>query len=167
MLRHANQIGKVVISVETAILNSVSDTARIHVTGGTGGLGLLFGLQRVNSCLIQLVAINCINIAVNLILVIGLGMKIEGVALATVLAQYTGTGVTAWLVIRAVGHPWDWPWPPVREVVSLSALAGGTGAVARRASSWWCRIVFMDAHVGSFHQRRPSLRHEAQHLISG
>ena len=87
------------------------------------GLGLLFGLQRVNSCLIQLVAINCINIAVNLILVIGLGMKIEGVALATVLAQYTGTGVTAWLVIRAVGHPRDWPWPPVREVVSLSALA--------------------------------------------
>ena len=56
------------------------------------GLGLFFGVQNVRYCLVQLVVINSVNIGANLVFVFGLGMKIEGVALASVLAQYIGLG---------------------------------------------------------------------------
>lgn len=85
-------------------------------------LGLLFGLQRVHGCMIQLIVINCINIAGNLLLVFGFGMKIEGVALATVLAQYTGTGVSAVLVLRALGGVSSWPSIGWSHVISFAAL---------------------------------------------
>ena len=86
------------------------------------GLGLLFGLQRATSCMVQLVAINCVNISGNLLLVFGFGMKIEGVALATLAAQYTGTAVTLWLVFKAVGHPRAWPWPGQGQLFTVSAF---------------------------------------------
>ena len=86
------------------------------------GLGLLFGLQRATDCMIQLMAINCINIAGNLFLVLVLGMRIEGVALATVFAQYSGAAITGWLVFRAIGLPRTWHRPGRGELFSFSAL---------------------------------------------
>ena len=68
-------------------------------------LGLLFGLQRVRACMIQMVVINVINIIGNLLLVFGLGMKVEGVALATLIAQYSGAGVSLILLADALGRP--------------------------------------------------------------
>ena len=91
------------------------------------GLGLLFGLQRVTSCMVQLVATNFVNIAGNLVLVFGFGMKIEGVALASLVAQYCGTAVTVWLVFRAVGAPRTWPWPGRGQLLSFAALREYTG----------------------------------------
>ena len=91
------------------------------------GLGLLFGLQRVRGCMAQLIAINCMNIAGNLLLVLGFGMRIEGVALATVAAQYGGLVIAAWLVVRALGHPRTWPWPGRAEVLSLPAMREFSG----------------------------------------
>ena len=65
------------------------------------GLGFLFGLQNIRGCMIQMISVNVINIAANLIFVFGFGMKIEGVALASVLAQYAGVGVTILLIRQA------------------------------------------------------------------
>ena len=91
------------------------------------GLGLLFGLQRPASCMVQLMAINCINIAGNLVLVLGLGLRVEGVAIATLIAQYSGLAITAWLVFRAVGPPRTWVWPERSQLLSLSALGEYSG----------------------------------------
>ncbi|MGC6485690.1 MAG: MATE family efflux transporter [Candidatus Puniceispirillales bacterium] len=85
-------------------------------------LGLLFGMQRVRACMVQMVVINSVNIAGNLILVFGFGMKIEGVALATVIAQYCGTGVSFILMAMGMGMPWQWQWPSLNAVVSFAAL---------------------------------------------
>ena len=68
------------------------------------GLGFLFGLQNIRGCMIQMISVNLVNIVANLYFVFGLGMKIEGVALASVLAQYTGVGVT-FLLIRHASRP--------------------------------------------------------------
>lgn len=85
-------------------------------------LGLLFGMQRVRACMVQMVVINSVNIIGNLTLVFGFGMKIEGVALATVIAQYTGTLVSFMLMAKGVGFPWQWQWPAMNEIVSFPAL---------------------------------------------
>ena len=65
-------------------------------------LGLFFGLQRVRFCMVQLIVINFANIALNLYFVFGLGMKIDGVALASVIAQYIGVLVSGIMVVMAV-----------------------------------------------------------------
>ena len=85
-------------------------------------LGLLFGLQRVRACMIQMVVINVINIIGNLLLVFGLGMKVEGVALATLIAQYSGAGVSLILLADALGRPWHWHLPKLVNVISFGAL---------------------------------------------
>ena len=84
-------------------------------------LGVLFGLQRVKSCMVQLIFINCLNIAGNLFLVLGLGMKIEGVALATLIAQWAGAGLSLWLVLRALGKikPLNFP---LSKIISFKAF---------------------------------------------
>ena len=63
-------------------------------------LGWLFGMQAMRGGLIQQTFINAMNIVLNLVFVFGLGWGIEGVALATVVAQYTGLLVGAVLVWR-------------------------------------------------------------------
>ena len=55
-------------------------------------LGVLFGLQRIKATMLQLITINSINIIGNLVLVYGVGMRVEGVALATAAAHYCGLG---------------------------------------------------------------------------
>ena len=91
------------------------------------GLGFLFGLQRVAGCMVQLMAINCINIAGNLVLVLGFGLRVEGVAIATLAAQYSGLAVTTWLVFRAAGHPRTWPWPERGQLLAFSAFREYSG----------------------------------------
>ncbi|MCE2517877.1 MAG: MATE family efflux transporter [Alphaproteobacteria bacterium] len=91
------------------------------------GLGLMFGLQKVRYCMVQLVVINSVNIVANLAFVFGLGMKIEGVAFASVLAQYVGLGVSI-LLVRACLGPFR-QWRPV-----IWAEAAALGALSRYAA---------------------------------
>lgn len=62
--------------------------------------------------------INIANIAVSLILVIGLGWKIEGVAIGTLTAQWTGA-ITFTIIIWRKYHP---TLPPLRMIVLRNAL---------------------------------------------
>ena len=89
-------------------------------------LGVLFGLQRIKATMLQLITINSINIIGNLVLVYGVGMRVEGVALATALAHYCGLAVSLPLMVSALraGAPlrlssWGASW---REVFDLRAL---------------------------------------------
>lgn len=52
--------------------------------------GVFLGLQNAKYPMLLTIVINIINIILNLIFVKLLGMKVEGVALATVIAQYVG-----------------------------------------------------------------------------
>ena len=54
------------------------------------GLGVFFGLQKISACFTQTIIINGVNIVANLVLVIGFKMTIDGVAIASVIAQYCG-----------------------------------------------------------------------------
>ena len=53
-------------------------------------LGWLFGLQAMRLCMMQLIVINSVNICLNFLFVLGLGMDVEGVALASICAEWFG-----------------------------------------------------------------------------
>lgn len=84
-------------------------------------LGCLFGRQHMRLVLVQIVFINLINLGLNLLFVLGFGMAIEGVALASVAAQWIG------LVVMLVLIRWQW-----RDL-----LAGIAGRVFRRRPAWF------------------------------
>ena len=89
-------------------------------------LGCLFGRQHMRLVLVQIIFINVTNLALNLLFVLGLGMAIEGVALASVAAQWTGLALTL-LLIR-------WKW---RDL-----LAGIAGRVFRFRPAWFDPAAF-------------------------
>jgi len=85
-------------------------------------LGIFFGLQRIRHCMIQLLVINITNIIGNLVLVFGFGLNINGVALATTLAQYMGTLVSMALLIHVLGWPASWLRPVRADFMTFAAL---------------------------------------------
>ena len=73
-------------------------------------LGWLIGMQNSRGPLAMTLAINGVNIALDLLFVVGLGMASRGVALATLLAEVAGLLVGAWFVKRELARlPGDWP----------------------------------------------------------
>ncbi|MCE8035562.1 MATE family efflux transporter [Billgrantia tianxiuensis] len=63
-------------------------------------LGWFLGQQNSRVTLAILVLTNSVNIALDLLFVVGLGMTSDGVAWATVIADYTALAFGAWLVLR-------------------------------------------------------------------
>ncbi|HSM32430.1 MAG TPA: MATE family efflux transporter [Woeseiaceae bacterium] len=73
-------------------------------------VGWFLGLQNARVPLFIFLTINLTNIALDLLFVLVLGMKVDGVALASVFAEYTGLAVALFFAIRELrrnsGH---WP----------------------------------------------------------
>ncbi len=85
-------------------------------------IGWFIGLQNARIPLLIFLTINLTNIALDLLFVIVFGMKVDGVALASVFAEYSGLLVGGAFALselrRRVGH---WPIP---KLVNLSAYKG-------------------------------------------
>ena len=84
-------------------------------------IGWFLGLQNARVPLLIFLTINVTNIVLDLLFVIGLGMKVDGVALASVIAEYAGLAVALYFVARALrertGH-----WP-LASLVNIRAYA--------------------------------------------
>ena len=65
-------------------------------------LGCLFGRQQMRLCMVQIMVVNICNLLLNILFVIGFGMKIDGIALASVAAQWLGFVFTLSLI------GWQW-----------------------------------------------------------
>jgi len=75
-------------------------------------MGLLFGLQRMRSTLVLSIGLNITNLVLDVFLVLGLGLGVEGVAIGTVVSEWGAAALGMWLVIRAVrtaGFDWEIP----------------------------------------------------------
>ena len=82
--------------------------------------GVFLGLQNAHYPMLLTIVVNLVNIVLNLVFVRGLGMKVEGVALATVIAQYVGLFLAVLLFFvryRSIIAGWN-----IREVLLLSKL---------------------------------------------
>lgn len=88
-------------------------------------LGWLLGTRRAGAALVLQILLNGINILLDLVFVIGLGWGIEGVALASVIAEAVAALLGLALVLRleAPGETWGaWPWSEVGHWEPLLAL---------------------------------------------
>jgi len=63
-------------------------------------LGWFIGIQNTRAALAVQLVMNGLNIALDLLFVLGFGWGVAGVAAATLIAQYVGLGVGLWLVRR-------------------------------------------------------------------
>jgi len=86
-------------------------------------IGWFLGLQNARVPLLIFLAINITNIILDLWFVLGLGMKVDGVALASVIAEYTGLAVALVFAVKALrarsGH---WPFARLFNVRAYSAF---------------------------------------------
>lgn len=65
-------------------------------------LGALIGLQRTRAALVAQLSLNLVNVGLDLLFVSGFGWQVEGVALASVIAEYFALGVGLWLLSGAL-----------------------------------------------------------------
>ncbi len=66
--------------------------------------GWFIGMQDARIPMIVAIVINLLNIAFNLFFVFGLGLKSDGVAWGTLIAQYSGLLLSIFFVVKKYGH---------------------------------------------------------------
>lgn len=91
-------------------------------------IGWFLGLQNARIPLVIVLAINFTNIVLDLILVVLIGMKVDGVALASVVAEFSGLAVGTGFVIRELRrHDGHWMMArltTLREYTAFFAVNG-------------------------------------------
>lgn len=100
---------------------------RIWSTPATLGqyvlLGWFLGLQNVKSPLILVITTNLCNIVLDLLFVVILQMDINGVALASVLAEYFGLGIGIFMLARELKkYPGPGKWAQVFNKTKLKKI---------------------------------------------
>ena len=86
-------------------------------------IGWFLGMQNARVPLAIFLTINITNIALDLLFVMGLGMKVEGVALASVIAEYSGLVVGGAFAISALRrHAGHWPLARLTKLYAYRAF---------------------------------------------
>lgn len=84
--------------------------------------GWFLGMQNTWLPMVISISQNVINILVSLLLVYGWGMKVEGVALGTVVAQYAGFAVGIFLLFRYFRRYVVISWCPLKELIPFLSV---------------------------------------------
>ncbi|MCH8158547.1 MAG: MATE family efflux transporter [Proteobacteria bacterium] len=86
-------------------------------------IGWFIGLQNARVPLAIFLTINLTNIALDLLFVVVLGMKVDGVALASVIAEYSGLIVGGLFVLSALRQrPGHWPVDRLKNFSAYKAF---------------------------------------------
>ena len=88
-----------------------------------GVTGWLIAQERTRAVLAIQVLMNGLNIALDLWFVLGLGWGVEGVARATVIAEWVGLGLGLWICRDAFRVPAWRDWPRVFDPARLRVMA--------------------------------------------
>ena len=92
-----------------------------------GFTGWLIALERTTAVLALQVWTNGLNIALDVVFVLGFGWGVEGVAFATFLAEWSGLALGIWLVRDALRRPFWRDWaravdpPEIARMVKVNA----------------------------------------------
>jgi len=109
--------GEFAIYVHTRLLGAPAGLANLVL------LGWLLGLQDARGPMALLIVTNAINIALDLIFVLGLGLAVQGVAAATVCAEYGGLVLGLFLARRALRTlAGDWRWAVIKKAAAFRRL---------------------------------------------
>ena len=109
-------------------------------------IGWFLGLQNARVPLAIFLTINLTNIALDLLFVMVLGMKVEGVALASVLAEYAGLAVGATFAAKALRrHTGLWPLERLFNLSAYKAFFSINANLFVRTMSLMFTIAFVTA----------------------
>jgi MATE family multidrug resistance protein len=109
-------------------------------------IGWLLGMQNARGPLAIMLTMNLSNVALDFWFVIGLGMTVEGVALATVIAEIAGLVVGLWFVKAALrDHQPQWQFAHYRELKRYLPLFSINGNLFLRSMALMLTLGFITA----------------------
>lgn len=86
-------------------------------------LGVLLGRQQARSAMVLVILTNLVNVILNVVLIIGLGMNVAGAAWATVCAEWVTAIAGLYWVCRSLGLRWHTlPRPQLAEWRALLSI---------------------------------------------
>ncbi|MEP5153678.1 MATE family efflux transporter [Planktotalea sp.] len=130
---------------------------RIRIFGAPAAIGIyavtgwLIGLERTRAVLVVQLWMNGLNILLDLWFVLGLGWGVEGVAIATLIAEWTGLALGLWLCRDALKTPAWKDWPRVFERAQMVAFARVNRDILLRSvmlQGIFMSFVFLGARYG-------------------
>lgn len=98
----------------------LSAPAAVAIYGINGWLG---AQEKTRAMLVLQLWLVAVNICLNLLFVVGMDMGVKGVALATVIADWTGLVLGLWLCRSAFANPAWRDWPRVFDRARLRHMA--------------------------------------------
>ncbi len=88
-------------------------------------LGWFFGLQNMKAALITQVFLNGLNMVLDVWFVLGLGWGVEGVAWATIIAEYSAVGLGFWIAARELRRQdGRWRWDRIKDTSRIRRMLG-------------------------------------------
>jgi MATE family multidrug resistance protein len=85
--------------------------------------GWLVAMERTGAVFWIQLGMNGVNVVLNFVFVLGFGWGVEGVAIATVIAEITGAGLGLWFCRSALDRPAWRNWPRVFQRAELVRMA--------------------------------------------
>lgn len=114
-------------------------------------IGWFIGLQNARVPLLIVLTINLINIFLDLLLVLGFGMKVDGVALASVIAEFSGVLLGLGFAARELRkHPGQWQMDKFITVREYAAFFAVNGHLLVRTMSLVFTFAFVTAQGARF-----------------
>ena len=109
-------------------------------------IGWLLGMQNARGPLAITLVINLINVLLDVWFVLGLGLKVQGVASGALLAEFAGAGVAAWLLARELRrYPAPWPWQQLTTPRAYRDLLAINGNLFIRTLALMFTFAFITA----------------------
>ncbi len=109
-------------------------------------IGWFLGLQNARVPLVIVLVINITNIVLDLVLVIVVGMKVDGVAIASVIAEFTGLAVGLGFVIRELNrHSGHWVVSRLTTLREYAAFFAVNGNLFVRTLALMFTLTFITA----------------------
>jgi len=143
-----------------------SAPAAIAVYGITGWL---IGLERTRAVFVLQVWMNGLNIVLDLWFVLGLGWGVEGVALATMLAELSGLGLGVWLCLRVLPGRFRVDMARVLDRVRLRRMAVVNGDIMVRSvllMAAFTSFLFFGAGLGDVTLAANQVLIEFMHVVA-
>lgn len=133
-------------------------------------IGWLLGMQNARGPLALTLATNAANIVLDLLFVLVLGMRVRGVALATLIAELVGLAVGLWFVRRELARfPGRWQRGALLDAERYRALLAINGNLLLRTLSLMFVLAFITARgarAGDVILAANALLMNFQHLLS-
>ena len=133
-------------------------------------VGWFLGLQNARVPLLIFLTINLTNIVLDLLFVIVLGMKVDGVALASVIAEYSGLAVALYFASQQLRrHAGHWPVAKLVKIREYAAFFAINANLFIRTMALMFTIAFVTAQgarMGGLILAANAILHQFQNLTA-